>query len=335
MSPSDFERILGEVCAELTRTARVTKFTSSKDFENAVRNAMRDKGRACGVDVIDDPHPHAFPDITFGRFGVEVKYSDKDTWRSIANSIFEGRRDHDVEEIYLVFGKMGGDAEVRFAPYAQSVIHVRTSHVPRFEIELSDKPSLFETHFGVSYAEFRQRDETGKMELVRAYAKKRLGPGQQLWWLGDATEDTTVPEKARLYTSLTDADEKRRLQAESALLCPEIVRGSRARGKYDRAALYILVRYGVLCTQARDLFSAGSVAHRDSDERGGLYIQRALAAIEGEMLTAARDLPMSLIEEYWDEPVEPKDRIYSWLERADNYAAGRWKPSDDLFLVDR
>ena len=33
-----------------------------------------------------EPHPYAFPDIVLGKFGIEVKFTEIDTWRSVANS---------------------------------------------------------------------------------------------------------------------------------------------------------------------------------------------------------------------------------------------------------
>lgn len=52
----------------------------------------------------------AFPDIAMGEYGVEVKFTLNDTWRSIANSVLETQRIDEVKHIYVVFGKMGGDA---------------------------------------------------------------------------------------------------------------------------------------------------------------------------------------------------------------------------------
>ena len=99
--------------------------------------------------------------------------------------------------------------------------------------------------------------------------------------------------------------EKRTLRAEAAILCPQICGGSRVRNKYTDAALYLLNQHGVLCTQARDLFSAGSVALRADNTRGGIYIMRALRDIEDLMRDAANRLDGALFEEYWgqDYPV--------------------------------
>jgi uncharacterized protein YciI len=133
-----------------------------------------------------------------------------------------------------------------------------------------------------------------------------------------------------LYTNLT-ITEKTKLRAEAALLCPNIVKSGRSRNKYDDMVLYLLTYHGVLCHQARDLFSAGSVANPNNDDEGGVYIQRALKLIEYEMREAAQTMDDALFVEYWGESVLPENRIKRWLEKADAVAAG-WKPSNSLFV---
>jgi hypothetical protein len=125
--------------------------------------------------------------------------------------------------------------------------------------------------------------------------------------------------------------EKRRLRAEAALLCRQIVKPSRSRNKYNDATMYLLTYHGVLCPQSRDLFSAGSVALRSDETRGGIYIMRALKDIEAEMRVAGWSLEDALFIEYWGLSVPPKNRIKAWLARADFYARD-WKPSKVLFL---
>jgi hypothetical protein len=186
---------------------------------------------ATGIEITFDPHPHVFPDITVGEFGVEVKFTTKDTWRSVANSVFEGRRDKEVIHVYVVFGKMGGSPEVRWGRYENCVMHVRTSHVPRFEVEMFPAEPLF-SKMGVTYADFCKLTPDDKMRLVRTYARKRLKPGERLWWLEDrAEQEHSLPMEVKLYMELPQ-HQKRRLRAEAALLCPQIVKPSRAKNKY-------------------------------------------------------------------------------------------------------
>jgi uncharacterized protein YciI len=95
--------------------------------------------------------------------------------------------------------------------------------------------------------------------------------------------------------------------------------------------MYLLTYHGVLCHNARDLFSAGSVANPKNDDKGGIYIERALKIIETEMCEAALRMDDALFVEYWGESVAPKYRISRWLEKADE-CAKNWKPSTSLFL---
>jgi hypothetical protein len=331
MKQSEFENILEAACVKLTVEAREKAFTSSPQFETRTREVLRDLTAAYSEISIDfNPRPQAFPDIAVGNFGVEVKFTLSDTWRSVANSVLETNRIETVEKIYLIFGKMGGTPEVKWGDYEKSIIHVRTSHVPRFEIEINAGRSLFAL-MGISYDNFRKLKIEEKMRYIRDYARARLQKGERLWWLEDnADTEHTLPIQARLYTNLT-MPEKTRLRAEAVLLCPGIVKSGRAKNKYDDAVLYLLTYHGVICHQARDLFSAGSVANPDNDDEGGIYIERALKLIENEMIKASLTMDDALFVEYWGEPAPTEYRIKRWLEKADALARD-WTPSKSLFL---
>lgn len=327
MNKDEFESILSKVTDRLNnKISKLGVFKDSKQFENEVRDALR----FFGFTITDSPHPQIFPDISINEYGIEIKFTTNDTWRSIANSIFEGMRDISVRYIYLIFGKMGGIPEVRWGKYDDCVIHVRTSHVPRFEVEMTAKESLF-SQIGITYEDFSKCSIEQKMEYVRKYARGRLKPGERFWWLEDkAEQEHSLPLEVRIYMNLNQ-EEKRKLRAEAALLCPQIVKPSRAKDKYSDAVSYMLTYRGVLCPQARDLFSAGSVALRSNEQRGGNYIKRALEDIEYEILVAAQTLEDSLFVEYWGKKVPVSERISTWLALADRYAKG-WIPSKELFL---
>ena len=335
MTTNEFEKLLDRCCEILTSEARATGFQSAKHFENRVREVLSSLTVNDDSVVIDFNSPaQAFPDIAMGEYGVEVKYTTADTWRSIANSVLETQRVDGVKYIYIVFGKMGGLREVRWGEYEASVVHVRTSHVPRFEVEIASdtsaiKESLF-AQMGIRYDDFRKLEMSEKMKYIRAYARK-IHPDGRLWWIEDkdSNNEHTLPIQARLYTNLS-TEEKTRLRAEAALVCPDIVKSGRDRRKYDDVVLYLLTYHGVLCHQARDLFSAGSVANPNNDDNGGIYIERALKLIENEMIQAALNLDDAVFMEYWGESVLPEKRIRRWLEKADA-AAKDWKPSDSLF----
>ncbi len=332
MTINDFEKLLTALAGDLTKEVqKSTVYRIPSKFEDRVRSALVDLTKGSGVKVDMSPEAQVFPDIVVGEFGIEVKVLNKDTWRSVANSVFEGRRDSNVKHIYILFGKMGGKPEVRWGRYEDCVMHVRTSHVPRFEVQIGAEESLFKK-FGVSYQEFCSLSPHDKMEHIRKYARGRLEKGERLWWLEDKREpelEHSLPLQVRLYMNLPQ-NEKLQLRAEAALLCPQIVGPSRTGPKlrkYSDATIYLLTYHGVLCPQTRDLFSAGSVAGK---ERGGNYIARALKNIEPEMKEAAATLEDALFIEYWDVSVPPKERIRQWLIRADGFAKD-WRPSKELF----
>ena len=329
MTTNEFEKLLTDVADRLEAEVRQSSvYRPPHEFENRARQLLLDLGN----DVNLSPHPHLFPDIVLGEFGIEVKVVNTDSWRTVGNSIFEGTRDLNVKKVYVLYGKMGGTPSVRWAKYEDCVMHVRTSHVPRFELEIGAKESLF-AKFEISYEDFCELPHESKMKLVREYARKRKKPGDRLWWLEDKPEEAqehSLPLEVRLYMTLPQ-EEKRKLRAEAALLCPQVVKPSRAKNKYDDAALYLITYHGVLCSQARDLFSAGSVALRSDETRGGIYTMRSLKDIESEMRQAAERLEDALFVEYWGASVAPPRRIREWLARTDQYAKD-WIPSNELFL---
>jgi hypothetical protein len=330
MTQEEFEKLLDVVIIQLRTEALKGAFKDAKQFETRVREAVHKNLDNKKHKINFSPHAQAFPDIAVGKFGIEVKFTTNDTWRSIANSVLETNRIDEVKKVYLIFGKMGGSPDVKWGEYEKCVMHVRTSHVPRFEVEINTSKSLFD-QMGVTYDQFRVLEMADKMLCIRQYARSRLKDGERLWWLEDSpNEEHTLPMQARLYTKLS-SQEKTTLRAEAVLLCPRIVDSGRSKNKYDDVVLYLLTYHGVLCHQARDLFSAGSVANPTNDDNGGIYIERSLKLIEADIFSASMRMDDALFVEYWGYSVPPKNRIKEWLRQADGYAKG-WTPSDSLFL---
>lgn len=367
-----FHTLLDRIVAQLTREARSTGFRKALEFEQRVREVTQDiadrldggaepelltaypENFPLGLHVDMHPPAQAFPDIVLGDVGIEVKFTESDTWRCIANSVLETNKVHSVKHICVVYCKMGGTPEVRYDDWEKAVMHVRTSHVPRFEIEIGSKKSLFAI-MGISYDDFSALEMSEKMKYIRNYAKGRLKEGEHLWWIDETAEEAeqhALSLGVRLYTNLT-VEEKTKIRAEAVLLSPGILKSGRDRHKYDDVVMFMMTYHGVLCHQVRDLFSAGSAAGvggngivRETPKEykvkgkhfSGIYILRALLRLEEDMRKAAGYLDIRLFEEYWgEETVQRYDmsttesRLAAWLDQADAYAKG-WKPSDYLFL---
>jgi hypothetical protein len=111
LTVEEFEKLLNLVTKKLTAEVQnKAAFTTSKDFENRVREVLVELGKE-KLNIDFSPHPHIFPDICIDKFGVEVKFTLNDTWRSVANSVLESSRDEKVEHIYLLFIPMSGSTK--------------------------------------------------------------------------------------------------------------------------------------------------------------------------------------------------------------------------------
>jgi hypothetical protein len=197
----------------------------------------------------------SFPDIVANRFyGVEVKSTIKNQWKSIGSSILESTRNQDVERIFLTFGKLGKPVSFKSRPYEECLSGISVTHYPRYQIdmELSEGETIFDK-MGVPYDELRKMDNP--VVPVSKYYKNKLKPGESLWWAADADPETvSVPPIIRLWTSLS-AEQKNYYTVQGYALFPEIL-GSSAT-KYQRYALWLATRCSIVNTNIRDQFSAG------------------------------------------------------------------------------
>jgi hypothetical protein len=342
MDQRQFEQLLDKVAEQLTEDMRTqpadewlaVRATKALSYEQHVRErlsyAVIEMGEDdTGYKVDLNPSGQTFPDVPCGRFGVEVKFTMKDTWVSVANSIRETKRAAGVDTVYLMFGKMGGEPQTRWMLYEDCVVHVRTTHEPRFQVDLSgEKESLFSI-MGISYDEFRKLDIIEKMPYIREYARK-IHPDGRLWWLEDTAsgEEHSTDIDLVPYTSL-DNETKNKYRAEATLLVPSVVAdGSGGSGRKKTAAfrdvaMYFMTYRGVLLYNARDINSAGSVGNRID----------GVVGLQKPMENAAGYLDDALFDEYWGEKVAREDRLAWWLEKADGYATS-WekKPSECMFL---
>src|ERR1700739_846301 len=97
MTQRDFEEILNAVAATLTEEVRESPALRQPSvFEQRVRTLLREIAAEHDIDVDPQARAQVFPDIPVGEFGVEVKVNSADSWRSVANSVFEGTRHADV-----------------------------------------------------------------------------------------------------------------------------------------------------------------------------------------------------------------------------------------------
>lgn len=266
MQKSDFILILQSTASQLEQEAKTKKFTNSKSFETRTREIIASElsKRNSELEVNFNSHAQEFPDICLGKYGVEVKFTEKDTWSGVANSISQGMKDNTVEEVYILWGKMGGEPSVKFRPYEEVVYHVRTSHVPRFEINMNATESFF-SKFDIPYPEFNTLSIDEKMDMVRRYVRKKLASGthQHYWHLESQHIDSDNVTSVKFFNDLDD-NLKLRLVIEEMLLFPQIISPTATQSELDLRILHFFHKHRVLYPSDYSLFISYGVHISDS-----------------------------------------------------------------------
>lgn len=227
-----------------------------KEVENAIKNACK-MITAFEENEVELISGHRFPDIVAEKFyGVEVKSTVSNQWKSTGSSIVESTRIETVDSIYMLFGKLGGSlAEFKCRPYRDVMYDIAVTHSPRYliDMELTKGKTIFDK-LKCDYDTFRKDPDA--IRKVKSYYKSQARPGQMPWWIDEnETEITPMPINIRLWNTLSN-DEKNYLKTVLFILFPEVVIGN-----YNNAALWLVSVKGIVNHCFRDSFSAGGKVH--------------------------------------------------------------------------
>lgn len=258
----------------------------------------------------------AFPDIVANNYyGVEVKSTNKNHWRSIGSSILESTRIQSVERIFLTFGKLGAPIEFRSRPYEECLYGISVTHYPRYQIDMELRPG--ETIFdkmGVPYDTLRKM--SNPVEPVSRYYKSQLKPGERLWWADSGNiEEESTPPIVTLWTALS-SDVKEVLTVQGYALFPEVLQSCSPK-KYNRYALWLVTKHGVVNTNIRDSFSAGGKVTIRTTEGIDVLMPAAFGRIRKyhELIEdTLYDISEATLKEYWKTEEIKDDRLVQWCQ---------------------
>lgn len=201
-----------------------------------------------------------FPDIIADRYyGIEVKSTKENHWTSTGSSIVETTRIEDVDDIYMLFGKLGGDVpQFKCRPYQDVLYDIAVTHSPRYLInmELNENETIF-SKMGTTYDDFRTSPDN--IAKVRQYYRERarLQNRQEMpWWITSDNIETGHSFNIKLWNSL-EIWEKRELQTKCMILFPEALNPARNMSKYNNTTLWLCSYNQVVNPNIRDLYSAG------------------------------------------------------------------------------
>ncbi len=267
-----------------------------------------------------------FPDIVINNYwGVEVKFTKDDKWKSIGNSVLESSRIERVKKIYMFFGKCGGIPDIKYRTYEDCLFGISVTHYPRYEIDMNlpKGESIFDL-MNISYDELRNQEQPVKS--IKKYYKSKLGKDNSLWWID---EESTFSRNFEIidFTNL-EKEQKRDLIAEGFILYPEVFNSN-----YSRLCAFWVSYYSIICPNMRDQYSAGGKKRIEDIDEKLKFILKALGVHELSKLHynflfkyierikhILNCIDLSLVSECWDTSLSNRyEMIRIWKEKIDKY----------------
>jgi hypothetical protein len=252
-----------------------------------------------------------FPDIVAyvnesKAYGIEVKTTKQDKWKSTGSSIFEGTRVANVENIFLLFGKLTEPIEFKCKKYEECLYDVAITHSPRYLIDMDI--NLNETIFskvGVNYETLRKLDNPFKP--IKKYFRQFLKEGEDLWWVENSDETVREPN-IKLWGNITPV-EKNELRVTALAYFPSLF--SSNGKKYSQLATWLVSKFGLVNHALRDTFTAGGQTEIDKVSFPKIF----------EHLINDLNLIFKRIE-----TIDEDDILYYWeIEKIDEDPVKLWK----------
>ncbi|CAG2533561.1 hypothetical protein MAR621_01268 [Maribacter dokdonensis] len=253
-----------------------------------------------------------FPDIVAKKFyGIEVKTTTQNHWKTTGNSVLESTRVEDVERIFMLFGKLGKPIEFRCRAYEECLSEVVVTHSPRYLIDmnLEEGKTIFDK-INMPYDTLRQKKNP--IKPITDYYKSKLKPGQDLWWIQDTEQASNLV--INIWNNLS-LKEKQEIKNRAMVYFPEVF--SNRGDKFARLAIWLVTREAVVCPNVRDLFTAGGKADYLIKNKTYKNIPRVFIKLFDNIDSILEILiSTSAIEltEYWNKKTSEKNKIMDWIE---------------------
>lgn len=253
-----------------------------------------------------------FPDIIAKKFyGIEVKTTTQNHWKTTGNSVLESTRVEDIERIFMLFGKLGKPIEFKCRAYEECLSEVVVTHSPRYLIDMNlERGKTIFDKIDTPYDTLRQKQNP--IKPITDYYKSKLKPGQNLWWIQDTEQASNLV--INIWTNLNQK-EKQEIKNRTMVYFPEVF--SNRRDKFARLAIWLVTKESVVCPNIRDLFTAGGkedylIKNKKYKNIPQIYIQlfeNIDSVLEVLISTSAIEL-----SEYWSEITSEKKKIMDWIE---------------------
>lgn len=335
-----FEGLLKKAKSEIvdlstTIPEKILKF-SPTEFENCVfDNMVKASKDTIFEDTIELYGGHKFPDIVAGQFyGVEVKTTKNNHNRITGNSIFENTRLDSVENIYIFYGKLTSPIEFRIRKYEECIFDFAVTHSPRYLLNL-DLPigkTLFDS-IGIPYNDLRKMENPFKPILERF--KENLKRGQEPWWITPEVEEEEELKNPsiRLFSTI-EKEEKDRIVNQIMILFPEIF--GQEQTKYQRIALWLVSKHGIVDLNLRDKFTAGGQSEITMNGVRYYKVPRILINLITnlkDVLEILHQIPPAELSYYWKTALSSEKTLEEqWYSQIRDYSEVHFGDNFGVYL---
>jgi hypothetical protein len=314
----EFDFLLSSTIEELNSQAKksaktVSALTGNK-LEPLVKDVMTDLAVGSPFEnSIELIGGQKFPDIVAKKYyGVEVKTTTQNHWKTTGNSVLETTRVDDVERIFMLFAKLASPIEFRCRPYEECLSEVVVTHSPRYLIDMNlEKGKTIFDKIKTPYDTLRKNENP--IKPIVAYYKSKLKPGEDLWWIDqENTKSSNLVIKVWNNLSIS---EKQELKNKGMVLFPELFSNSSV--KFGRFAIWLVTKETVVCPNVRDLYTAtgkgnfilNGIVYKNIPRIFLNLFDNLNSIVETLIITSAPEL-----SEYWGFKTTERGKVSDWIE---------------------
>ncbi|MEC7784653.1 MAG: hypothetical protein VYB38_14660 [Bacteroidota bacterium] len=314
---SEFNVLLNSTIDELNKHAKKSPATIEKLKGNKLEPYARDVMSELAIGTpfensIELIGGQKFPDIVAKKFyGIEVKTTTQNHWKTTGNSVMESTRVENVERIFMLFGKLGKPIEFKCRAYEECLSEVVVTHSPRYLIDMNlEKGKTIFDKIKTPYDKLRKKKNP--IKPITEYYKSKLKPGQDLWWIQDTEKASKLV--IDIWNNLSSS-EKQHTKNRAMVYFPEVF--SNRSDKFARLSIWLVTRESIVCPNVRDLFTAGGkgdylIKNKTYKDIPRVFIKlfdNIDSVLEVLINTSAFELA-----EYWDMKTTEKKKIMDWIE---------------------
>ena len=316
---SEFDILLSSTIDELNvhakKSSKKVATLLGRNLEPYVKDVMTDL--AVGTvfeNTIELIGGQKFPDIIAKKYyGIGVKTTTQNHWKTTGNSLLESTRVDNVERIFMLFAKLASPIEFRCRPYEEVLSEVVVTHSPRYLIDmnLEQGKTIFDK-IKIPYDALRKNENP--IRPIVDYYKSKLKPGEELWWMDAENNSKPSSIVIKIWNNLS-AREKQELKNRSMIYFPELFGNS--NDKFGRLAIWLVTREAVVCPNVRDLFTAGGKSDCVIGNKMYQKVPRIFLnlfdnlpnIVEAIMQTSAFEL-----SEYWEIQTTDNTKLFDWID---------------------